>query len=152
MIASETQRGTSVVVLLEFQSKGKPVVAPIVIDGFGRQNSIRIDSNAITSLHGRDNAITRLLNDAIQAEQEGKVGIFYINKKKTAALLQRAGLQLPGGLFPDSGLIHSIREEGSPVNPMSFMDYYRDNHDHNYAKGIEIDIESDGCGLCQQKG
>ena len=37
--------------------------------------------------------------------------------KKTAALLQRAGLQLPRGLFRNNGYIHSIRDNGSNVKP-----------------------------------
>ena len=53
VIASETASGTSVVALLPFTVNGKTVVAPVYVDGFGIQNSLVIDSNAVTSIYGR---------------------------------------------------------------------------------------------------
>ena len=38
-------------------------------------------------------------------------------QKKAAALLQTAGLQLPGDLFPNNGFVHSIKDYTSPVKP-----------------------------------
>ena len=116
VIASQTQKNTSLVALLPIQYKGKTMIAPAYIDGFGFQNGVRIDSNAITSVHTRGNAVTKLLNDAIQQERNGKTAVYYYNKKIADPLLQSAGLQLPGGLIPHGGYIHSIREKGSPVN------------------------------------
>ena len=116
VIASQTQKNTSLVALLPLQYKGKTMIAPAYIDGFGFQNGVRIDSNAITSVHTRGNAVTKLLNDAIQEERNGKTAVYYYNKKIADPLLQSAGLQLPGGLIPHGGYIHSIREKGSPVN------------------------------------
>ena len=43
--------------------------------------------------------------------------MLYINKKEALSLLQGAGLQLPSGLMPRDGFIHSIREKASPVKP-----------------------------------
>ena len=116
VIASQTQKNTSLVALLPIQYKGKTMIAPAYIDGFGFQNGIQIDSNAITSVHTRGNAVTKLLNDAIQEERNGKTAVYYYNKKIADPLLHVAGLQLPGGLIPHGGYIHSIREKGSPVN------------------------------------
>ncbi len=116
VIASQTQKNTSIVALLPIQYKGKTMIAPAYIDGFGFQNGIQIDSNAITSVHTRGNAVTKLLNDAIQEERNGKTAVYYYNKKIADPLLHVAGLQLPGGLIPHGGYIHSIREKGSPVN------------------------------------
>lgn len=60
IIASETQKGTSVIALLPFTKDGKTVVAPVYIDGFGIQNTVKIDSNAVTSIYGRKNAVSNL--------------------------------------------------------------------------------------------
>lgn len=117
VITSQTQNGTSVVALLEMQVNGKTVVAPVTIDGFAIENGIRIDSNAVTSVYGKGGAITNLLANAIREEQNGNVGVYYIDKNKAAGLLQRGGLQLPTRLFRTDGYIHSIRDSDSPVKP-----------------------------------
>lgn len=117
VITSQTQNGTSVVALLEMQVNGKTVVAPVTIDGFAYENGVLIDSNAVTSVYGKGGAITNLLASAIQEEQNGNVGVYYIDKNKAAGLLQNAGLQLPGILFRTDGYIHSIRDSSSPVKP-----------------------------------
>ncbi len=112
---SATAKGR-VVALLEINYQGKSVIAPVEIDGFGRQNDITIDSNDIVSVHGRSNAVTGLLKDAVIKEYSGKVSLFYWDKKRALTLLQAAGLQLPSDL-PQDGSIHSIRENGSNVKP-----------------------------------
>lgn len=105
-----------IVALLEFAYNGKNIVAPFEIDGYGIQNSIVIDSNAIVSVYAKDNAISKQLKKAIQDEANGKISLFYLNKNKAGVLLQKAGLQLPGFLFQNNGFIHSIREKGANVN------------------------------------
>ena len=111
---SETQPDR-VVALLDFTQNGKQIIAPVEIDGYSRQNNIRIDSNAITSVFGKNNAITKLLRNALLDEARGKTSLYYWNKKVAVSLLQRAGLQLPGGL-PQDGYIHSISDKNSNVN------------------------------------
>ena len=111
---SETKPGR-VVALLDFTHNGKQIITPVEIDGYGRQNDIIIDSNAIASVFGKSNAVTKLLYNAVLEEKNGKTTLFYWNKKVAVSLLQRAGLQLPGGL-PQDGYIHSITDSGSNVN------------------------------------
>ncbi len=117
IIESQTHGNSSVVALIDMKHNGKNVITPVEIDGYGRQNNIRIDSNAATSIHARGNAVTKLLKDAIAKEMNGNIAVYYLNYKKTVALLQRAGLQLPGGLFRNNGFINSIRDKGSKVKP-----------------------------------
>ena len=76
---------------------------------------IRIYSNAIASVLGKTNSVTKQLYDAINDEANGKFSLLYWNKKDAITLLQSAGLQLPGSLIPRDGFIHSIRENNSPV-------------------------------------
>lgn len=93
---------------------GNEVVVPVEIDGFGTQNNIRIDSNALTSVYGRKNALLKL-KEAIENDSVNDCRLFYWNKNEAVSLLQKAGLQLPSGL-PQDGFIHSIRENGSKAN------------------------------------
>lgn len=116
VIASKTQNGTSVVALLPFTRNGNTVIAPVVIDEFGFQNNVRIDSNAVTSVHGRKNAVTRLLADALNDYANGKASLFYWDKEKATTLLRTAGVTMPKtSVQIHSGYIASIRDENSPV-------------------------------------
>lgn len=117
VIASKSHSDTSTVAILDMQYDGKSIVCAVVIDGYGQQNKERIDSNAITSIHTRQNAVTGLLNDAIENENAGNAAVYYIDAKKATGLLQRVGLQLPKRLFRTDGYIHSIRDSGSSVKP-----------------------------------
>lgn len=93
------------------------VKCAVVIDGHGRQNNKIIDSNAITSVHTRQNAIAGLLKDAVNDEAAGNTSVYYIDAKKATGLLQRVGLQLPKRLFRTDGYVHSIRNSDSNVKP-----------------------------------
>ena len=115
IVSSETKPGR-VVALLEIVHGGKNIIAPIAIDGYGKQNDIIVDSNAIASVFAKGNAVTGLLKNAVQKEANGQKAVFYLDENKAAVLLQTAGLQLPGHLFRNNGFIHSIRESGANVN------------------------------------
>ena len=79
---SQTKGNSSVVALLKFEVNGRQTVAPIVIDGFGFQNNIRIDSNAVTSVYGKGSAINQLYQ-AAQDEANSKFSLLYVNKKRS---------------------------------------------------------------------
>lgn len=67
------------------------------------------------SAQGRGNAVTKLLNDALQKELRGEVGVYYWNKEEALPLTVQSGVQFPG--FPiNDGLVHSIFDAASPVN------------------------------------
>ena len=115
IIASKNNSKNSLIALLPFKSKnGKQVIAPIRIDGFGVNNNRNIDSNAITSLHGRKNVLN-LLSNAINEHNNGKIAIYYINKKETAKLFQNSKVTMPKIPKTNNGFIHSITESNSPV-------------------------------------
>ncbi len=90
-------------------------MAAVRVGGTGRQNGAVIDSNHVASPHGKGNAITKLLSDALKKENAGKTGVYYINKTEAQDLCARTGVQFPGTAAQD-GLIHSIFDAGSPVN------------------------------------
>lgn len=114
IIKSQTQPNR-VVAVLKIQHNGKNIIAAVQVDGYGTQNNVRIDSNSITSVFEKNNAINKLLVDSLNDEANKKISVFYWNKKEALSLLQRPGLQLPNRL-PQDGFIHSIREKGANVN------------------------------------
>ena len=96
---------------------GSPI-APVVIDGYAKQNNVLLDSNAVTSTHGRNNAVTKLLANALNDYTNGQNTLFYWNKKQAIALLQKTRVIMP----KDSAQIHdgyiaSICDTDSPVKP-----------------------------------
>ena len=116
IMTSGTKNGSSVVAMLEVRHNGKQVIMPVAIDGFGKQNGIVIDSNAITSIYGKNNSISRVLSDAITQENDGQFRLFYLNENKAAALLQEARVPMPKNpVTHNGGFIHSITDSNSPV-------------------------------------
>lgn len=101
------------VVIFDFKHNGSHVISAIEIDGTGRTNNIVIDSNAMTTLFAKGNALSQLKN-AIEHTNNGAVELFYWDKNRAVTLLQRAGLQLPSAL-PHDGSVNSIRDPKSNV-------------------------------------
>lgn len=149
IIASESQRGTGVVALLPFIKDAKTVIIPVYIDGFGRQNSIVIDSNAVTSIYEKKNAVTGLLTNAIEKSNNGETTLFYVDKVKAAALYQVARVPMPKMPDTDNGFVASIRDAGSTVKPklnnvtqsQQFKRWFGDwqNHPENASKVVNED-------------
>lgn len=149
IIASETQSGTSVVALLPFIKDAKTVIIPVYVDGYGRQNSVVIDSNAVTSIYGRKNAVTGMLTNAIEKSNNGETTLFYVDKVKAAALYQVARVTMPKMPDTDNGFVASIRDEGSTVKPklknvtqsQQFKRWFGDwqNHPERASKVVNAD-------------
>ncbi len=118
IISSKTQSGTSLVAMLDIRQNGKQVILPVVIDGFGRQNNLRIDSNAVTSIYGKDYSISKVLYNALLEEANGNLfSVYYVDMEKATALFQGARVLMPKvPAVSANGFVHSIDEAGSPVN------------------------------------
>ena len=115
IIRSDAHPENSVVVILAEKINGKQIIAPVYVNGVSTSNSLRIDSNNVASAFGKGNGLTKLLSDALNAEANDSVGVYYWNKKEAQNLYRSAGLQLPGSSVQD-GLIHSIFDAGADVN------------------------------------
>lgn len=151
ILSSKTKNGSSLVAMLEIRQNGKQVVVPVTIDGYGTLNWLRIDSNAITSVYGKDFSISKVLKNALEDEANGKpFSVYYVNKEKAARLFEGARVLMPK--MPQSspdGFVHSIREAGSPVNPklenvtqsQQFKRWFGDwqNHPENASKVVNED-------------
>ncbi len=117
IFTSASHPSTSVVALVNLVHNGKHIITPVMIDGTGTANGLLIDTNAITSVHKRGNAVSGLLRDAIKQEAAGNVGVFYYDKAKATGLLNTSELQLLGLKSDANGFFYSIRDPGSPVKP-----------------------------------
>jgi len=126
VIASKSPKGkdTSVVAITSVSTPDGDMILPIVINGEPNINGERLTAHVLTSAHGRKNAWSGLIADAIKAEDNGDVGIFYIDKAKASKVftklaqanpqLARAGLKY--AKTPQSnGVLHSVSDPGSPV-------------------------------------
>ncbi len=115
IIESATHPNNSVMAIVKGEVNGKQVTAAVRVGGTGVLHKETIDSNHVVSVQGRQNAVSKLLVQAMEKENAGETGVYYINKTEAQDLCARAGLQLPGSAAQD-GLIHSIFDAGSPVN------------------------------------
>lgn len=115
IIASDTNKDTSVVAIVKGTVNGKQIVTPVRINGTGKAHGVSIDSNHVATAFGKGNAVTKLLTNAVNDEVNGKTAVYYWKKTEALSLAVESGLQLPGGHISD-GLIHSIFDAGSPVN------------------------------------
>ena len=150
VIASTSKGNTSIVAILSITHNGNQIITPVYIDGTGKQNGIIIDSNTITSVYSRKNAISKLLLDAITDEANGEIGLYYWDKKRATALLSGGKVTMPN--VPNTlsdGYVHSIRENASPVKPkiqnvtnsQQFKRWFGDweNHPENASKVVNED-------------
>lgn len=115
IFASSTRPDSSVVAILDLSYNNKPMFAAVEIDGTGKLNGENIDSNAITTLHTRQNA-ANMLNKALAKESNGDVSVYYLDKNKAIQCLRSSGVQFPRVMSLVDGYVHSIRDSGSPVN------------------------------------
>lgn len=130
VIESRTRGESSVVVVIDAKSEnGKNAIAAIEINGHGILNGKNIDSNAVTSVYGKNNTL-KLLKEAMEKEN----GVFFIKKVEAQSLMDAGGVQFPVSFHQD-GLIHSIFDAGTFVkreyleqtNTKQFKHWFRGN-------------------------
>ncbi len=123
----------------------KPIIGMMNIRNKGKFNIAETDANRLMTIHSRGDWMKRL-QEAIQKEQNGQVGIYYINKKEARALLgagQSQVLRVP----VQDGFNQSITEEALPVN-MKRMGWH-DDFELNGFRGGER--EAGGTALFLRK-
>ena len=91
----------------------KPIIGMMNIRNRGQFNVVGADANRLMTIHSRGDWMKRL-QEAIQKEQNGQVGIYYINKKEAGALFENGQSQVLSRDVRD-GFIHSITDDDSPV-------------------------------------
>lgn len=89
MVYDSLSRNDSIVVLTsEYDKNDNPIIASIKPNGEGRYELETIESNFITSVHGRENFISQFK----KAQEQDK--ILFCDKKKSQEMFERWGLQL----------------------------------------------------------
>ena len=71
--------------------------------------------NAVTSIYGRANALTKLLSNAIQKQNNGETAVFYLDTERAAALYSVARVTMPKMPSTRNGYVASITDADSPV-------------------------------------
>lgn len=103
MIYDSLSRNDSIVVVTsELDLENDPIIVSIQPNGEGKYNLERIDSNFITSVHGRENFVKHLEME-IEADN-----LLFADKTKSQELFSVLGLQFPKGLnnFDFNYIIH----------------------------------------------
>lgn len=110
MIYDSLSRSDSLVVVTpEKDKENNPIIVSIKSGGEGKYDLKIVSSNFITSIHGRENFETQIINAVSQNK------LLYWNKEKSQELLGRFGLQLSACLNNlDSNII--IRKSNNIVN------------------------------------
>ena len=99
----------SVVAIVEGRVNGNRLIAAVRVGGRGIQNGATIDSNHVVSPHGKGNAITKLLSDALKKENAGKTGVCCIKKRRLKICVPGPGSNSPGQLHRmASSIVYSM--------------------------------------------
>ena len=83
-----------IIVLVDLSVNRKQVIAPISIDFEGKYNNTIIDVNLVSTYFNKNN-INDLIKEAVALETTGKIGFYYLDKKRTQSIFKRTGYQLP---------------------------------------------------------
>lgn len=113
MIYDSLSRKDSIIILTsEYDKNNNPVIASIKPNGEGKYELETIQSNFITSVHGRENFISQIK----RAKEQDK--ILFCDKKKSQEMFERWGLQLSEltNTLDFNTIIHQSR---NIVNPIS---------------------------------
>ncbi len=110
ILESATKKGDIVVVTDEVDGDKMPIIVPIHPDGTGLYNSIKIDSNFITSMYGKK-SFKQFVQDAIDSDM-----VLYNDKKRTQKLFSLAEHQLPRALNRDGFFKQRVPQSSDDVN------------------------------------
>ena len=126
IIASESRPNDSVVAIVRLRDRnGNQMLAPIEINGVGREGDSRIDAHIASSFFGKKNAWTEMIANALRNEVDGKVSVFYLDSNEAKTIqnrLARDAFNIGRSELQSlsrsnaSSTWHSITDAGSPVN------------------------------------
>lgn len=86
---SLSKKDSIIAVTSEFDGDNLPIVVSIKPNGSGRYNLETVESNFITSIHGRNNFINQI-EKAVENDK-----MIFFDKNKSQSMFERWGLQLP---------------------------------------------------------
>lgn len=101
IVMDSTKEGSIVAFVNAVDEDNNPVLCAIKINGYGFYNNIRIDSNIVTSVYGKDANPIGFIEKAVDENR-----VLYWDKKISQDLFSIPGLQLPDNLVSlDSNVI-----------------------------------------------
>lgn len=106
--------GYSIDVLVDMEMNGKKTLIPINVNQSAYANKTEYDSNKITTVHGDEDTVRRLVN-ALNEHSEDNIAVFYINKEKASEFLQPTGHPISSTAAGLDGFIHRVTDKGSNV-------------------------------------
>ena len=98
IIESATHSDNSVVAIVEGRVNGNRLVAAVRVGGGGRQNGATIDSNHVVNSHGKGNAITKLLSDALKKRKRRRDRRVLYKKRRLKICVPVPGCNCPDQL------------------------------------------------------
>ena len=121
---SPTGGNPGVVMITSVPTPDGDVIVPIVINGVPKAGGQFITAHIAASAHGRENAWTGLVREALSTESAGGVGVFYLDTAKASKAFARLAQSDP--LLAGTGLkyardrqaggtVRRITDPGSPV-------------------------------------
>ena len=81
---------------------GDSVIAAVEVNGYGTWENVRIDSNTVASVYGKEH-IRGTIKRAIKNDE-----VMYIDKNKSASFAQSVGVQFPESLSNGNSYVHSV--------------------------------------------
>ena len=113
--ADGNNQADSVLLILGVKNKNaddRQIIGAINIRKDGKANDNPIDATRVITTHSRGD-LDSLIAKAVKDEDDGKFGVYYVNKKAIAFLSQTSHTGL--GSLKFDGLNHSILDANSPV-------------------------------------
>ena len=109
IIESATHPNNSVMAIVERKVNGNQLMAAVRVGGRGKQNGATIDSNHVVSVQGRQNAVSKLLVQAMEKENAGETGVCCIKKRRLKICVPGPGCNCPDQLHRmASSIVYSM--------------------------------------------
>ena len=139
VIQNRTNSDSSVLVIFadkNVNADNRPIIGAVSVTTGGKINGITIDSTHLSTVHSRGNLL-QLIEDAVDKQHNGEVGVFYVNKK-SLSLLEPNQSQVLGTLNGD-GLLQSIHDAGSTVKSQYIEQIETKQFKHWFGKSKVVD-------------
>lgn len=148
--ADVENRDDSVLIILGEKNEnadGKEIVGAINVRNGGQQNGKSINATRLITTHSRGD-LEALVKDAVAKEQNGDIGVYYVNKKALPNSSQNNHKELL--LLEPDGFVHSIHDAKSPVNARRIKQEDSEQFSR-YIKGSVI-VNPDGTPKVMYRG
>lgn len=143
MISRTRPHDSLVIVTTLTDSKKRPVIASVMVNGRGYFNSVEVDANIMTSAYGRE-GFKKFLTDAFTEDR-----ILSVDKERSHRLRTIPGVQFPNNIpigdssdniarFRDT-VNTSIRENGAEYDKK--MEQEKNNHRYQLKDVGEVDYD-----------